>query len=64
MGFSHTHLSGTGAADLGQVLIMPFTGGLDEGAGYKPLARNDSSHRFRTTTRRPNRAITGFADEL
>lgn len=25
-GFSHTHLSGTGMADLGDVLIMPFTG--------------------------------------
>lgn len=29
MGFSHTHLSGTGGADLGEVLIMPFTGSLD-----------------------------------
>lgn len=26
IGFSHTHLSGTGCADLGDVLIMPFTG--------------------------------------
>lgn len=26
MGFSHTHLSGTGGADLGDILIMPFTG--------------------------------------
>ncbi len=25
-GFSHTHLSGTGGADLGELLIMPFTG--------------------------------------
>jgi predicted alpha-1,2-mannosidase len=25
-GFSHTHLSGTGASDLGDVLIMPYTG--------------------------------------
>ena len=46
MGFSHTHLSGTGAADLGQVLIMPFTGGLDEGAGYKPLAAERFQSRF------------------
>jgi predicted alpha-1,2-mannosidase len=28
-GFSHTHLSGTGGADLGEVLIMPITGDLD-----------------------------------
>src|ERR1700761_8458716 len=26
LGFSHTHLSGTGGIDLGELLIMPFTG--------------------------------------
>ncbi|MDN3202614.1 GH92 family glycosyl hydrolase [Algoriphagus sediminis] len=26
MGFSHTHLSGTGIGDMGDVLLMPFTG--------------------------------------
>ena len=26
IGFSHTHLSGTGCGDMGDVLIMPFTG--------------------------------------
>ena len=26
IGFSHTHLSGTGISDLGDILIMPFTG--------------------------------------
>ena len=26
IGFSHTHLSGTGAADMGDILIMPMTG--------------------------------------
>ena len=26
MGFSHTHLSGTGAADMGDILLMPMTG--------------------------------------
>src|SRR5258708_7067128 len=26
MGFSHTHLSGTGGAELGELLVMPFTG--------------------------------------
>jgi predicted alpha-1,2-mannosidase len=29
LGFSHTHLSGTGCADLGDLLIMPVTGKLD-----------------------------------
>ncbi|MCP9610951.1 GH92 family glycosyl hydrolase [Coprobacter tertius] len=26
IGFSHTHLSGTGCTDLGDILVMPFTG--------------------------------------
>src|SRR6185436_14322127 len=26
MGFAHTHLSGTGAHDLGDILFMPYTG--------------------------------------
>ena len=26
IGFSHTHLSGTGCADLGDILVMPYTG--------------------------------------
>lgn len=30
-GFSHTHLSGTGMPDLGDVLIMPFTGEIKTG---------------------------------
>jgi len=30
-GFSHTHLSGTGMPDLGDVLIMPFTGPVKTG---------------------------------
>lgn len=30
-GFSHTHLSGTGMPDLGDVMIMPFTGAVKTG---------------------------------
>ena len=26
VGFSHTHFSGTGHSDLGDILLMPFTG--------------------------------------
>lgn len=37
MGFSHTHFSGTGGADLGEVLVMPITGGLQETDDYKKL---------------------------
>ncbi len=37
LGFSHTHLSGTGCADLGDLLIMPVVGALDPEQGYAPL---------------------------
>lgn len=33
IGFSHTHLTGTGCADLGDILIMPTTGDLITNAG-------------------------------
>ncbi|MGX1930002.1 GH92 family glycosyl hydrolase [Flagellimonas sp. 2504JD4-2] len=33
-GFSHTHLSGTGIGDMGDVLVLPFTGNRNE----KPIA--------------------------
>jgi predicted alpha-1,2-mannosidase len=33
IGFSHTHLSGTGGSDLGDVLIMPYTGPLQTDKG-------------------------------
>ena len=32
-GFSHTHLSGTGIGDYGDVLMMPFTGDINIGSG-------------------------------
>jgi predicted alpha-1,2-mannosidase len=38
MGFSHTHLSGTGRGDLGDLLVMPITGKLDGTNSYQPLA--------------------------
>jgi predicted alpha-1,2-mannosidase len=37
LGFSHTHLSGTGCGDLGDLLILPLTGRLDNSEGYAPL---------------------------
>ena len=33
LGFSHTHLSGTGIGDYGDVLMMPFTGDISIGSG-------------------------------
>ncbi|MGI4735345.1 MAG: GH92 family glycosyl hydrolase [Janthinobacterium lividum] len=35
IGFSHTHLSGTGGSDLGDVLIMPYTGALKTDKGQQ-----------------------------
>jgi predicted alpha-1,2-mannosidase len=45
LGFSHTHLSGTGGADLGELLVMPFIGKLDDSTHYEPL----SADRFKST---------------
>ena len=38
IGFSHTHLSGTGCSDLGDILIMPYTGAIktDKGTQENP----------------------------
>ncbi len=52
MGFSHTHLSGTGAADMGDIMIMPvvgdvpFTPGEEENpsGGYRSSFSHDSEH--------------------
>jgi len=37
LGFGHTHLSGTGIGDLGDVLIMPITGNLNSSTNYQPM---------------------------
>src|ERR1700744_588466 len=54
LGFSHTHLSGTGIGDLGDLLIMPVTGVLENPDHYQPLTaerlgspfthQNESAH--------------------
>ncbi|OKS88276.1 GH92 family glycosyl hydrolase [Mucilaginibacter polytrichastri] len=48
VGFSHTHFSGTGHADLGDILVMPTTGKLqlNPGTADKPLSgyRSAFSH--------------------
>jgi predicted alpha-1,2-mannosidase len=43
MGFSHTHLSGTGAADLGDIMVMAYTGEYRTVPGTKE--RPDSGYR-------------------
>jgi len=44
MGFSHTHLSGTGASDYGDIRFMPFTGKLMVNSGSK----NDPDSGYRS----------------
>ncbi|HEY2083376.1 MAG TPA: GH92 family glycosyl hydrolase [Verrucomicrobiae bacterium] len=43
-GFSHTHLSGTGGADLGDILFLPMTGELNGSSNYQPI----DSERFKS----------------
>ena len=44
MGFSHTHLSGTGASDYGDILFMPFTGQ----AFTRPGSKEDPDEGYRS----------------
>ena len=50
VGFSHTHLSGTGHSDLGDILIMPQTGALRlqpgtvENPGYRQRYSHETEH--------------------
>ena len=46
VGFSHTHLSGTGHADLGDVLLMPQTGKLQLNPGTKDNPEGGYRQRF------------------
>jgi predicted alpha-1,2-mannosidase len=55
IGFSHLHLSGTGCTDLGDILIMPYTGEVktDKGSQENPDAGYASRYRHATETARP-----------
>lgn len=50
MGFSHTHLSGTGAPDLGDILIMPETGEAKFEPGDKKIPGQGYHSRFSHTS--------------
>ncbi|GHT75998.1 alpha-1 2-mannosidase [Bacteroidia bacterium] len=54
IGFSHTHLSGTGIGDLGDVLFLPFTNELQtiapNGEGTEPTFGSAFSHQNETAT--------------
>ncbi len=56
-GFSHTHLSGTGIGDLGDILFMPFTGDAKINPG--PPEDPDSGYRSRFTHENET-AIPGY----
>lgn len=49
-GFAHTHMSGTGHADLGDFLIMPTTGELTLEPGTADLSQNGFHSSFRHET--------------
>jgi len=50
LGFSHTHLSGTGCADLGDILIVPTTGELQLTPGDEAKPETGYRSRFRHET--------------
>ncbi len=54
-GFSQTHLSGTGIGDLGDVLIMPYTGAIRTTRGTQddPVSGYASHYSHRNETARP-----------
>lgn len=56
IGFSHLHLSGTGCADLGDILIMPYTGPIktDKGTQENPDSGYASRYRHESETARAN----------
>lgn len=49
-GFSHTHLSGTGVSDYGDILLMPFTGTAQFTNGYETGIDNGYGSRFDKST--------------
>lgn len=55
-GFAQNHLSGTGIADLGEIVVMPFTGAARLERGPAPMTVMPS--RSTNATRRSARAIT------
>jgi predicted alpha-1,2-mannosidase len=56
VGFSHTHFSGTGHSDLGDILIMPTVGALqlNPGVGLKPSSGFRSSFSHTNEKAEPN----------
>ncbi|MFT3901704.1 MAG: GH92 family glycosyl hydrolase [Niabella sp.] len=53
VGFSHTHLSGTGIGDLGDILVMPYTGNIKLSKGTLQNPGYFSLFRHETETAKP-----------
>jgi predicted alpha-1,2-mannosidase len=53
-GFSHTHLSGTGIGDYGDILMMPFTGIVGIGSGTP----DDPNYEYRSAFSKKNQFAT------
>ncbi len=53
-GFSHTHLSGTGVSDYGDLLIMPFTGETNWESGYYDKSIRGYGSKFNHLTEKAN----------
>ncbi len=56
-GFSHTHLSGTGVSDYGDILLMPFTGEPHLDSGYPDQVDQGYGSRF---SKKSERAEAGW----
>ncbi|MFA8342682.1 MAG: GH92 family glycosyl hydrolase [Rhodothermaceae bacterium] len=54
LGFSHTHLSGTGVGDLYDILLMPFSG------KYETAERNDKGRIFDIYNHKEENAVPGY----
>jgi putative alpha-1,2-mannosidase len=60
IGFSHTHLSGTGLSDLGDFLFMPFSGEAKIISVVLKIQMKDTVHGFRTIVKKQSRDIIPF----
>ena len=49
IGFAHTHLSGTGIGDLGDILIMPYTGSIKTDKGVETIPGSGYASRYSHT---------------
>lgn len=65
VGFSHTHFSGTGHSDLGDILLMPFTGKLqlNPGTAENPDSGYRSRYSHDTEVSRPGYYEVMLADD-